>query len=90
MGISVVLAGLVMAIGGIDGCELLSPFHDVAVQARFLVLDDDRCGEVHGRYQGETFLNAAFSNDAFDVIGNGDDVFTFLSIESEIRGMGCA
>jgi hypothetical protein len=37
---------------------LLYPFHDVAVGAgfRFLVLDDDRCGEVHGGYQGQTFL----------------------------------
>ena len=47
VGISVVLACLVMAIGGINGCELLCPFHDVMVEARFFILDDDRRGEVH-------------------------------------------
>lgn len=36
VGIAVVLASLVMAIGGIFWCELLCPFHDVAVEARFL------------------------------------------------------
>lgn len=36
VGIAVVLTYLVMAIGGIYGCELLCPFHDVAVEARFL------------------------------------------------------
>ena len=34
MGVAVVLACLVMAIGGIYRCELLCPFHDVVVQAR--------------------------------------------------------
>jgi hypothetical protein len=66
VGIAIVLACLVMAIVGIFGCELLYPFHDVAVGAgfRFLVLDDDRCGEVQGGYQGQTFLYSAFANDA--------------------------
>ena len=41
VGIAVVLACLVMAIGGIYGCQLLCPFHDVALEAGFLVLDDD-------------------------------------------------
>src|SRR5215831_7049279 len=40
MGIPVVLACLVMAIGGIFGCQFLCPFHDVAVEAGFLVLDN--------------------------------------------------
>ena len=48
VGIAVILTCLVMAIGGIYGCKLLGPFHDVAVEARFLILDDHRCGEVHG------------------------------------------
>jgi hypothetical protein len=37
MGIAVILTGLVMAIGGMYGCELLGPFHDVVVEAGFLV-----------------------------------------------------
>ena len=42
VGIAVILTCLVMAIAGIYGCELLCPFHDVAVEAGFLVLDDNR------------------------------------------------
>jgi len=37
VGIAVILTCLVMAIGGIYWCELLGPFHDVAVEAGFLV-----------------------------------------------------
>ena len=37
VGIAVVLASLVMAIVWIFRCELLCPFHDVAVEAGFLV-----------------------------------------------------
>ena len=37
VGIAVILACLVMAIGGIYGCESLGPCHDVAVEAGFLV-----------------------------------------------------
>jgi hypothetical protein len=36
VGIAVVLTCLVIAIGGMNGRELLGQFHDVAVQARFL------------------------------------------------------
>jgi hypothetical protein len=52
--------------------------------------DDDRCVEVHGGYQGQTFLDAAFPNDAFDVVGNGYDFFACFGVEGEIGGMGCA
>jgi hypothetical protein len=88
VGIAVVLACLVMAIAGIFGCQLLCPFHDVAVEAGFLVLDDDRCGEVHGGYEGKTFLDSAFMNDAFDVVGDGDDFFACFGVEGEVGGMG--
>jgi hypothetical protein len=65
VGIAVILTCLVMAIAGMYGCELLCPFHDVAVEAGFLILDDNRCGEVHGGYECQTFLDAAFTNDAW-------------------------
>ena len=65
VGVAVVLTCLVMAIGGIYGCELLGPFHDVAVEARFLVLDNNRCCEMHGGYEAQTFLDATFTNDAW-------------------------
>jgi hypothetical protein len=44
---------------------LLCPLHDVPVEAGFLVLYDDRCSEVHGGYQGQTFLDSTFTNDAW-------------------------
>jgi hypothetical protein len=65
MGIAVVLACLMMVIGGIFGRELLCLFHDAVVQAGFLVPDDDRCSEVHGGYQGQTFLDATFTKNAW-------------------------
>ncbi len=49
--------------------------------------DDDRCSEVHGRYQSQTFLDSTFTNNAFDVVGDGDDVFAHFGVESEIGGM---
>ena len=90
VGIAVVLACLVMAIGGIYRCQFLCPFHDVAVEAGFLVLDDDRCSEVHREYEGKTFLDSAFMNDAFDFFGDGDDFFAFFGVEGKVGGMGCA
>ena len=90
MGIAVILSRLMMAIGGMFWCESLCPFHDVAVEAGFLVLDDNRCGEMHGGYQGQTFLDSAFTNDAFDVVGDGEDFFARFGVEGEVRGMGCA
>jgi hypothetical protein len=45
VGIAIVFTCLMMAIAGIFGCQFLCPFHDVAVKAGFLVLDDDRCSE---------------------------------------------
>jgi hypothetical protein len=81
VGIPVVLACLVMAIAGIYGFKLLCPFHDVAVEAGFLVLDDDSCGEVHRGYEGKTFLDSAFMNDAFDFFGDGDDFCAFLVLK---------
>ena len=80
VGIPVVLACL-MAIAGIYRCQLLCPFHDVAVKAGFLVLDDNRCSEVHRRYEGKTFLDSAFTNDAFDFVGDRDDFFAFLVLK---------
>ena len=88
VGIAVVFACLMMAIAGIFGCQLLCPFHDVAVKAGFLVLDDNRCSEVHGRYQSQPFLDSAFTNDAFDVVGDRYDFFALFGIEGEIGGMG--
>ena len=52
--------------------------------------DDDRCGEVHGGYEGKTFLDAAFMNDAFDFVGDGYDFFARFGVEGEVGGMGCA
>ena len=52
--------------------------------------DDDRRGEVYGEYQGQTFLDATFTNNAFDVVGDGDDVFACFGVEGEIGGMRCA
>ena len=71
VGIAIVFTCLMMPIAGIFGCQLLCPFHDVVVKAGFLILDDDRCSEVHGGYQGQPFLDSAFTNDAFDVVGDG-------------------
>jgi hypothetical protein len=90
MGITIVFTYLMMTIARIFGCQLLGPLHDVAVQAGLLVLDDDRCSEVHGRYKSQTFLDSTFTNDAFDVIGDGNDFFALFGIEGEIGGMGCA
>jgi hypothetical protein len=45
---------------------------------------------VHSRYQSQTFLDAAFTNDAFDIKGDGDDVFARFGVEGEVGGMGCA
>jgi hypothetical protein len=43
---------------------------------------------MHGGYQGQTFLDSAFTNDALDVVGDGDDVFALLGIKGKIGGMG--
>src|SRR5260370_33660189 len=54
MGITIIFARLVMVIVWIFGRQFLHPLHDIAVEAGFLVVDDDRSSDVHSHSKRET------------------------------------
>lgn len=52
------------------GGEIFQPAFKIPMQARFIVIDEDRGGDVHGIDEGEALLNATFMETAIDVLGD--------------------
>jgi len=87
MGVGVVFAGMVVAVVGVLGGYLFDPCHDVLPEAGLVVVDDDGGGDVHGRDERQAFLDAAFVDDALDLVSDRYDFFAFFGVEGEIGGM---
>jgi hypothetical protein len=88
MGITIIFARLVMVIVWIFGRQFLHPLHDIAVEAGFLVVDDDRGSDVHGGDKGETIPDATLADDALYVIGDRNDFFAFFGVKGQVDGVG--
>ena len=90
MGVAVVLACLVMAIGGIyQECELLCPFHDVVVQAEippsWMMAAAVRCMADTRARPSRTPLSRMMRSTSLVM---GIDFFARFGVEGEIGGMG--
>jgi len=65
VGIGIVFACTVVMVslgGRIEWCERLKPDFVIVVQARFIVINKDRGGDMHGVDQDQTFLDATLLN----------------------------
>jgi hypothetical protein len=51
--------------------QLFKPFLIVTMQSRFVIVDEDGSGDMHGIHQQKAFGNAAFSQASLDL---GSDV----------------
>ena len=62
--IAVVLTGAIVAviIDGFVGGKLFKPVLVVLVEPRFVIIDKDTGGDMHGVDKAETFFNSAFCN----------------------------
>lgn len=74
MGIGVVLSTIVLVLGmGLLRSELLQPDLIVVVQARLVVVDENRCCYVHRVHQYKTIPNAALRHQSLNFVVNGND-----------------
>ena len=86
MGIGVVFTGTVVLVvggGGMRG-ELLQPTFEIVVQPRFIVIDENGGGDVHGIDEAQPLLNATFTDEARDGIGNIDEPAATGNLEPEL------
>ena len=86
VGIAVVLAGQVVAVGRerfVRG-ELFEPALVVGVQARLVVVDEDAGGDVHGVDQAQALAHAALAHGGLDLTGDVDETAAGRDLEPEL------
>src|SRR5579864_977169 len=87
--VGIVLAGAVVAVAlgaGIEGRELLEPALVVLLQSRFVVVDEDAGGDVHGVDQAEALGDAALRDRLLDLGGDVDEVHARLDVHGQVAG----
>jgi len=65
MGIGIVFSGAIVVVPlgrRIERGELLQPLFVVVVQSRFIIVDEDTGGNVHGVAQAQSFLDVALAH----------------------------
>ena len=71
MGIGVILGSVVRVTGiRLFRGQSLQPVFKIAMEARFVVIDEDACGDVHGIHETEPFADAAFLKATVDFRGD--------------------
>ena len=68
--------------------ELFQPALIVLVQARLVVVDEYRGGDVHGVYQTQPFLDTAVANAFLDLAGDIHKIHAGWDVEGQIFGEG--
>src|SRR5687767_2018163 len=69
------------------GRELVQPFQDVVLQARFVVVDPHSGGDVHGRHESHPLFDAALVDGLLDVLSDTHELSPFGGIESLVDGV---
>ena len=84
--IGVVLACLVMAVIQAGRSELLEPHLKVGDEPVFPVVHEHARGDVHGRHQHHAVSDTGSGDDFTDLIGNSNELLSFLRVEPQILG----
>ena len=90
VGVGVILAGAVVCVAlgrGVKWGEFFEPLLVVLVQARFVVVDENRRGDVHGVDKDQAFLDAAGADDIFDFSGDILEGHAGGKLEGEMFGV---
>jgi len=90
VGVGVILSGAIMVVLGSWGMrgEVLEPRFVILVQPGFIVVDEDRRGDVHGVDEAQPFLHAAFADEFFDGGGDVHETPAAGNFEPEMFGEG--
>jgi len=88
MGVGVVFAAAIVAIGGGGGMgrQLFEPEFVIVMQTGLVVVDEHRCGDVHGVNQTKALGNAAAPDKILNRLGDVDESSTAGDFEPEMLG----
>ncbi len=77
--IAIVLPGLIVAIPTerLMGGKFFQPVLKIPMESPFIVINEDRGGDMHGIYEGETLLDTTFMETTIDVLGDVDKTHAF-------------
>ena len=87
VGITIVLARVVVAVFGAKGREFLQPLVDVGDQTVFRIVHVNARGDVHGRDQDQAFLDLRLGQRLLNILGDIDELPMFLRVEPQIFRM---
>ena len=89
VGICVVLAAVVGVLGmGMFRGELFEPAFEIGVEPGFIVVDENRGGNVHGVDQAEPLLNRALTQTFLDVLRDIDQTAARRHFKPEFFSIG--
>ena len=84
MRVGVVLETVVVVLGvRLLRRQFFQPFLEVGVKARFIVVDENARGDVHGVHEAKTFLNAGSGEFGFDLRCDVDESPSRRDVEEE-------
>jgi hypothetical protein len=92
--VGIVLGAIVVVLAvGFFGSELFQPAFEIAVEAGFVVIDEDARGDVHGVDEAQPIANATFAHGAGDIRRDIEQLAALGDIEPEFfavrfHGMG--
>jgi hypothetical protein len=88
VGVCVVFAGAVVMIlaGGSMRGEFFEPDLVIVMEAGFVVVDENRCGDVHRVDEDKAFFDAAFFDKILHGPGNVDETDPIGNFKGEILG----
>jgi len=61
--------------------QFFEPFHVIFVQAGFVIVDEYTRSDMHGIYQAQAFLYAAFVNGLLNIMRDVNELVPFFGIE---------
>jgi hypothetical protein len=88
MRVGVIFAGAIVVVGrgGRVRRQFLQPNLVIVVQTGFIIVDEDRRGDVHGVDQAKTFFHAAPANQLLDCRRDVDEPAATRNFEPEMFG----
>ena len=85
VGIVFIAVVAILAVGFFRS-ELFQPHLVIMMQAGFIIVDKDRCGNMHSVNEYKTLLDTAFSNQSLDLIMYRDYCPTLWNIHPDFFG----
>ena len=89
MRIGIVLKAIMGILGmGLFGSQFFQPFLEIRVQAGFIVIDEDRCCDMHRIHQAKAFADPAIAQAFFDLLGNVYKLPALCGVKPQFTAIG--